>query len=41
MIIGLRKRTIQIPMARKEAHAICVMCLIKWKIVERLKAQIV
>jgi len=41
MIIGLRKRTIQIPMARKEAHAICVMCLIKWKIVERLKVQIV
>ena len=38
---GLRKRTIQIPMARKEAHAICVMCLIKWKIVERLKVQIV
>ena len=34
---GLRKRTIQIPMARKEAHAICVMCLIKWKTVAKAR----
>ena len=30
-------RLLRIPMARKEAHAICVMCLIKWKIVVKAR----
>ena len=31
MITDLKTHTIPVPMTGKEAHAICVMCLIKWK----------